>query len=228
MKKQIVIFTGGSYGPVSFYEKQLKKIKPDAVIAADSGLEMVSRLGLMPDLMVGDFDSVDQAVFSEYENRGVPIKRHPVHKDQTDTALAADCAAEMGAESVTVFGATGTRFDHMLASLAAMAPLARRGISVHLSDPHNQLFLYAGPQHLYWHLKPGTTVSLAALADHTGPVTLKGFAYLLDRRDLSFTDAGLTVSNYAAEPKQEMIFESGLLLIDVVGEKETPQNETAQ
>ncbi|MCH4071959.1 thiamine diphosphokinase [Pseudoramibacter sp.] len=226
--KKIVIFTGGSYGPAEFYENQLEKIKPDAVIAADSGLEMISRLNLTPALMVGDFDSVDQTIFSDYEKKGVLIKRHPVHKDQTDTALAVDCALEMGAASVVLFGATGTRIDHMLASLAAMVPLARHGIQAQLADPYNQLFLFQGPRHLKLHLKTGTTVSLTALSDHTGPVTLKGFAYPLDHQCLSFCDAGLTVSNFAAAPEQEVHFESGLLLIDVVDEKETPQSETAQ
>jgi thiamine pyrophosphokinase len=116
----------------------------------------------------------------------------------------------------------------MLASLAAMVPLARHGIQAQLADPYNQLFLFQGPRHLKLHLKTGTTVSLTALSDHTGPVTLKGFAYPLDHQCLSFCDAGLTVSNFAAAPEQEVHFESGLLLIDVVDEKETPQSETAQ
>ncbi|MGN0193590.1 MAG: thiamine diphosphokinase [Pseudoramibacter sp.] len=228
MEKQIVIFTGGSYGPVSFYEKQLKEIKPGTIIAADSGLEMANRLNLTPDLMVGDFDSVDQKIFSEYAEKGVEVKRHPVHKDQTDTELAVDTALALRPAGVTLFGATGTRVDHMLASLAAAARLARHRIPVRLVDPHNTLFLCQGPQHLVWHLSPGTTVSLTALSDRTGPVTLKGFAYPLAHRTLSFTDAGLTVSNFAAAPEQEISFESGLLLIDAVDEKETPQDKTAQ
>lgn len=226
--KNIVIFTGGSYGPAEFYENKLKKIVPDVIIAADRGAEMVAHLGLEPDMMVGDFDSVDATVFDTFKNQGVPVLRHPVHKDQTDTELAIDVAIQNDADVVTLFGATGTRIDHVFASIAAMTRLTDQGIGAQIIDPDNELHLVKGPRDISLHLSVGTTISLTALSDDAGPVTLAGFEYPLENARLSFRDAGLTVSNYAVDRTQRIVFDAGLLLIDIVKEKESAQSDTAQ
>lgn len=228
MEKKIVIFTGGSYGPADFYQKQLQVLKPDAVIAADRGAEMCAQLGLVPDVMVGDFDSIDPAIFAFFKAKGVKIVRHPVHKDQTDTELAIDVAMRYGATALTLLGATGTRLDHVLASVAALIVPAKAGIVARMVDTGNDLRLFCGPRDIHLSLPEKTTVSLTALSDRTGPVTLSGFEYPLEAQMLSFADAGFTVSNFAAAPEQRIAFDAGILLVDVVREQESAQAATAR
>lgn len=91
------------------------------VIAADSGLAHVYALGLVPHVVVGDFDSVDPTQLDRANRAGARIERHPTDKDATDLELALVVARERGATDVTVIGGGGGRLDHALANIALLA-----------------------------------------------------------------------------------------------------------
>ena len=92
------------------------------VIAADSGLDHASALGLGVDVLVGDLDSASAPAVHAAEAAGVRIERHPIDKEATDLELALDYALAIGASRVTVVsGGGGTRLDHHLAELALLA-----------------------------------------------------------------------------------------------------------
>jgi thiamine pyrophosphokinase len=84
------------------------------VIAADSGFDLALRLGLLPDLLVGDLDSVspgrELAAFPPER-----IRRYPQDKDQTDAELGLGLFAERGIARVVLAGGGGGRLDHLLA-----------------------------------------------------------------------------------------------------------------
>ena len=87
------------------------------VVAADSGADIARSLGLVPDVIVGDFDSVTPegaAATAEW-------RRFPADKDATDLELALAEARDRGAGSITVVGGAGGRLDHFLANVAALA-----------------------------------------------------------------------------------------------------------
>ena len=91
------------------------------VVAADSGLGHVYALGLRPDVVVGDLDSVYPTDLARAELEGTQIERHPTDKDATDLELALDLVRRRGVTNVTVIGAGGGRLDHALAGLALLA-----------------------------------------------------------------------------------------------------------
>jgi thiamine pyrophosphokinase len=91
------------------------------VIAADSGLHHATALGLTPDLVIGDFDSVDPQLLAAARDRGAQLEPHPRDKDATDFELALAAAQARGARSVSVYGGTDGRFDHVLANVAVLA-----------------------------------------------------------------------------------------------------------
>ena len=91
------------------------------IVAADSGLAQVYALGRVPNVVVGDFDSVDPEHLARAEIDGARIERHPTDKDATDLELALDLTRQLGASEVTVIGAGGGRLDHHLAALALLA-----------------------------------------------------------------------------------------------------------
>ena len=95
--------------------------KNDLLIAADGGLDHLSRRGLTPHLIVGDFDSLGRVP------EGDPIIRHPVEKDDTDTMLAIKTGLERGYRKFLLYGCLGGRLDHTYANLQALLYLARRG-----------------------------------------------------------------------------------------------------
>ncbi len=109
---QIIVFTGGSSPAPEKAAPYFKNIltdgkKPDAVIAADSGLETLrdwqkhfnGLYDFSPSLILGDFDSIsDKSILDEYE--GATIERSPSYKDDTDTELALKRAREMAKKIV--------------------------------------------------------------------------------------------------------------------------------
>jgi thiamine pyrophosphokinase len=101
---------------------------PSWVVAADSGLDEAYRLGIAPDIVVGDMDSVTAEALAKAEADGVMIERHPIAKDATDLELAIDAAVAKGYGQATIIGGTGGRMAHTLAN--AMVLLKERTISL--------------------------------------------------------------------------------------------------
>ncbi|MGM9662347.1 MAG: thiamine diphosphokinase [Oscillospiraceae bacterium] len=100
----------------------IEKRPEDLLIAADAGLSACRAAGLIPDLIVGDFDSLGAAP------QGENVVRLAVEKDDTDTAHAAELAFERGYRRFVLFGVLGgPRMDHSYANFALAASLARRG-----------------------------------------------------------------------------------------------------
>ena len=93
----------------------------DVVIAADSGWYEARRLGVLPDELHGDLDSVLEPDVDEAARLGVDVHRYPTDKDATDLELALDRAVALGAERLVVVGPGGGRLDHQLGELLLLA-----------------------------------------------------------------------------------------------------------
>lgn len=215
-KRKAAVFTGGDLSDTAFYARQLEQTQPDLVIGVDKGAELLDRLGVTPDLLVGDFDSIDPKVLKRLSAKGIPTETHPVRKDQTDTELALTRALDAHPDVIYLYGATGTRLDHMLSSIDAMTIAAEQDVEIHLIDPHNDLSLYKGPQQMTLDLPAGRTVSLLPLSDTAGPVTIAGFDYPLTDAMLTRRTSGWTVSNVTTAAPQTIDFDAGWLLVNVV------------
>ena len=91
------------------------------VVAADGGWDKARLLGITPDLLVGDADSLPEARFAELAAQGVPIERSPVAKDESDAELALQAVLRREATHVSVLGALGgARFDHAMANVCLL------------------------------------------------------------------------------------------------------------
>src|SRR5690554_12141 len=120
------IVSNGELGNVS----KLRSILPtfDLVVCCDGGIRHLDDLALTPDLIIGDFDSVDPVLLDTYRKCGVKIKTFPAVKDETDTELAAQAVIEAGADEVVLLGALGSRWDHSYANVMVLVKLVKRGI----------------------------------------------------------------------------------------------------
>ena len=128
--KKITVICGGECR----CENISKKLFEDSfVIAADSGYDTAKKFGIVPDLLVGDMDSIAEVP----EN--VPTRRVKAEKDDTDTMLAADIAVNMGATEINIVGGGGGRADHWLSNIFLLESLAERGVRASLHDGINTL-----------------------------------------------------------------------------------------
>ena len=116
------------------------------VIAADGGYTRALRLGLRPDLLVGDFDSLPAVALADAVADGAVLQRADVAKDESDAELALIEAVRRGATRITVLGAFGgPRLDHALANLWLLAHPALAGIDVILLDGAARARLLTAP-----------------------------------------------------------------------------------
>lgn len=93
----------------------------DYIIAADRGYKALTDLGIIPDLTVGDFDSLG------YIPDVPSLIRHPVEKDDTDMMLAVRYGFDKGCDTFLLYGALGGRLDHTIANLQLLSYISKRG-----------------------------------------------------------------------------------------------------
>lgn len=210
---RILIVTGGKLEE-DFAQNYLKKEKFDRVIAADSGLSHCKKIGVVPTDILGDFDSLkDKELLQEYKNMGVPVRTFPTRKDYTDTHLAMMYAKDLYPEEVIVFGATGTRLDHMLANIGMLEYMAEYGISCKIVDAHNEVELLVGDlQKKYKKPKDKAFFSLVAWNDKVTGIDLEGFSYPLKNGVLE-TAISQGISNEILEEYGVLRMKSGKLLV---------------
>ena len=110
-----LVLTGGKGPEREALEPWLQGIA--MVIAADSGYDLAHRLGVEPDLVVGDFDSIgDREALGEIDR--ARIKSFPADKDETDTEIAVRLLREHGMEEIVIAGGGGGRLDHLVGILS--------------------------------------------------------------------------------------------------------------
>lgn len=210
--KQCLILTGGSVDD-SAVSDFLIKYSYDLIIAVDGGLTAAQRLQLKPDYCVGDFDSVSQESLEYFRKiPGIGWETHPPEKDETDTELSIHLALGLGAESIHIFGATGTRMDHTLASIGLLQIPLEAGVSCWLVDGHNRITMIDSAMTLKRLEAFGTYVSLIPFTESVSGVTLEGFKYPL--RDYTFVQGNsLGVSNEIVREEAVITIGKGRMLL---------------
>ena len=115
--KHFFIIAGGKIED-AFAIEVLKGFAEKTVIAADSGMEFLRRNEIVPQVIIGDFDSVSKETLEWFQKKeGIVWHRLNPQKDDTDTEFALRLAISMGAECITVLGGTGSRLDHVLGNM---------------------------------------------------------------------------------------------------------------
>jgi thiamine pyrophosphokinase len=204
-----VIFLDGEYGDPGWH--RALAARADILLAADGGARFLSRLGVTPHAVVGDFDSLDQEAAEELQAAGVEFLRHPVRKDVTDGELAVDEAVRRGAGELLLAGATGA-LDHTLGHLAILRRLSARGIAARLVAPDLAATVLTAPAAVTLDAAVGARVSLAPIG-RAATVTLTGFDYLLERGILP-PDACLGLGNHVAiEGEARIVLHDGMIVV---------------
>jgi len=203
----VLIITNGN---IVKHEK-LRKVIPvaDFIICADGGIKHMSRLGLWPDLIVGDFDSAKKDQLDYYIKSGVKLQRFSSDKDQTDTHIAIDCAIEAGATNITLLGALGSRFDHSYANIMLLYRLMRSGINAKIIDNQNHISIFSETMEIEGIV--GQVLSLLPFGENACIAETQGLKYSITNRVLPLDDP-YGISNMFALPRAVIRVKSGWVL----------------
>jgi thiamine pyrophosphokinase len=150
----------------------------DLIIAVDAGADALDRVGVIPSLLVGDFDSISASTLADLRARGVECVSLATAKDETDTEAALRLAVNRGATEITVFNALGgPRLDHLLGNLLLLTASWLDPVRVTLVDGLHRVFLVKGDGSITG--RPGDTVSLLPLSAVVKDVRTDGLLYPL-------------------------------------------------
>lgn len=185
------------------------------VIGVDGGVRFCYEQGILPDRIVGDFDTLDRGILEWYrEHTGVEIREFNPVKDATDTQIAVELALELGSDKIVVLGGTGTRLDHVLGNVQTLYLALERGVRCWILDRHNRIQLIRGRHVIRKSEQYGTYFSLIPLTTRVQGVTLRGAKYPLDRHEFTVLGTGsLGVSNEIVGDEVEILMESGVMIL---------------
>lgn len=177
----------------------------DLVVAVDGGYVHARALGLKPDFLIGDMDSLPHQSLIEAEEMGIPLRRFPTIKNKTDTHLAVDFVIDKGYTDIVILGALGRRMDHTLSNMSLLQYMYQKGCNGVLVDTYNEIRYLTDTLILY--NRVGHLLSIVPITPLVG-LTLNGVAYPLDEANVSFASS-LCVSNVIQSPQARISLRSG-------------------
>lgn len=194
------------FGALPVQEMSEKPDPRDYIIAADKGYDVALSLGLVPDLVVGDFDS--RGIVPDVDNL-IQLK---IRKDDTDVGHAVEIGFEKGYFEFVVYGAVGGLLDHTLANIAIAHDIAvKGGRSLFIGDDYSFTVLH--DTELFIPSRDSGRISVFALGGTARGVSISGLSYELSDHTLPCT-SHLGVSNaFIGKPSRISVTDGDLLIV---------------
>lgn len=208
--KRCVIITGFITGNL---KKLIRIKKNDFIICADKGYAYAKSAKIKPDILIGDFDSLNIDLPDD-----ISIVHYPSEKDDTDTMLCLKYALDRDFEEIVLIGGIGGRIDHTIANIQAMAYTLdnwqgndryRKRISM-IDDKNWIIMLKNNAISLTGH--EGQLLSIASFTNESKKVSTTGLHWNLREATLSNTFP-LGVSNFFEDTKVTISVGDGTLLV---------------
>lgn len=200
------IISGGDFNKSDLH--MIEGRTAEYVIAADAGFNNAKSAGLEPDLLIGDFDTLENP---EKLGFGGRIVRYPKEKDDTDTMLAARLAIQKGYDEIYIFGALGGRLDHTFANIQTLNFIASHGKKGVIVSKDELISVLCAGSHKIKKIT-NFTLSLFAFSESVSDLFLDNTKYTLSGGKLSF-DFPLGACNEFAAENADISFSDGRLLV---------------
>jgi thiamine pyrophosphokinase len=205
---KIVILSGGNPPSIGLLKEEL--MESSILICADSGANFLFQYDIIPDYLIGDFDSINPEALKYFYSSKSSVEKYPVEKDDTDTQLALLKAVELNASTIVFLGCTGSRLDHTFGNLGLLLQCINLGIKASIRDDKNTIWLSDKPLEIIG--KANEYFSLLAYGSDIDNLTIHGAKYNLNNYSLRL-GSSLTISNMFIENKVSIMFNSGILMI---------------
>ena len=198
------VIIGGA--PINEYSECKKYFGPDDFyIFCDSGLYHKEKLGIKPNLIIGDFDSHAKP------DADCQIITLPREKDDTDTVYAAKEAANRGFDNFLFLGTVGARLDHSIANLSILFMLDELGKQAFMLDDYSVISVVT-PKSPALISKKFHYFSLLNIYGRAGGITIKGAKYEIENQDI-FPEYQYAVSNEVKGDFASVTIKNGKLLL---------------
>lgn len=217
---RIVIFANGELPNPGAARELLQA--DDYLIAADGGANHLLKMGILPEIVIGDLDSIDEDTLFDLTSAEVEIKQYSEDKDETDIELALRYAVELQPSAILIVGALGGRLDQTLANLSILTDPTLPKIDIRMDDGVEEVFfcrasaakggLTASSPQGEVRGRSGDTVSLIPWHGRVEGVQTEGLQWPLYGETL-FSDKSRGISNMMVDGKASIRIQSGLLLV---------------
>lgn len=197
--KKCYIFAGGEFD--GFFD-QVKE--EDYIIGADKGYTYIEKIGLRPNIIIGDFDSAKKP---DFENK-IVLKPE---KDETDLYAAINIGIKKGYKKIIVYGALGGRISHTIANIKILEDFKKKGIDIELKNKNQRLFVI-DKNFIEKKQIENTYVSLFALTKKVENLSLINLKYQLKNYILE-NDMHIGVSNEPIGKEFKIEFDKGMVLV---------------
>lgn len=202
MKSNIcyIVCAGENYG-IDFLKKN-----GDLVIAADAGLEYLNFLGITPDTVIGDFDSLG------YSPKGENVIKLNTCKDETDALSAVQYGFSSGYSHFRIYCATGGRIDHTISNIQLLSYIAERGGTGELFDKDSVLTVIKNSEFRFKKRENGY-ISVFSLTDESVGVHIKNLKYELENARITSTFPVGTSNEFVGKEGSIGVKEGTLLIV---------------
>ncbi len=202
-----IIFANGELKP------PVQTEKADIIIAADGGAKHCLELGIQPNYVIGDFDSLEAETLAALKAKGAELIEFPAKKDFTDLELAIQHAASLKPRDILIYGALGARWDQTIANILLAG--AYPHLNIHLLDQKQEIRYLVPGERLVVRGHSGDTVSLIPIGGSARGITTQNLEYPLIGETLH---VGSTrgISNTLLEDWGAVELEEGMLLCIVI------------
>ncbi len=191
---------------------QLKAILEEAetIICADGAAKYLMAVDIVPDVLLGDLDSIASEELKWMVDRGVEPVRFPARKDATDTELAVDYALQLSPEEIILVGGVGSRWDHSLSNILLLKKLLNHGVRGRIVNEYNEITIIDKSLELEGAI--GDIISIIPISEVVRGVNLQGLEYPLVNRTIPM-GSSLGISNCLKEARAKITLEEGILLV---------------
>ncbi|GAV25540.1 thiamine pyrophosphokinase [Carboxydothermus islandicus] len=198
---RVIIFAGGEAPGF------LPDLTPeDYLIVADGGARLLPP-EVIPDLLLGDMDSLPKSLLEEFKRKGVRLNIYPAEKDFTDLEAAVQKAQELDASGIVVVGGSGGRSDHFFANLMLLGRC-----SCPVTWYGHDFIGYLNKNPLTLRGKPGQLFSVISLTGEVTGLTIEGAKYSIVGAKLS-GGTTLGISNEFLTETVKVFWEKGKLIV---------------
>lgn len=180
------------------------------IIAADGGGNALYNNNIIPDVLLGDLDSISDEALSYFKEKDILIEKYPAEKDYTDGELALIKAVTLNPDEVVFLGAIGSRMDHVFGNINLLYKAMLNNIEGKIVDKNNIIML--SDKGIVLEKFDGFKFSIIPYNGCVEMLTIEGGKYDLNNYTLN-TGETITISNEFKDENVKISFKKGTILL---------------